>query len=206
MSARRVIAVIPAAGRGKRMGQLKQLLPIGGSTMIETVIATAVASEVEGVVVVVNDDVRPVAERHASERCRIALNPDPDSDMLKSIQIGWQTAVDAFKLADDDGIMLLPADQPGVSRDAIADVRDIFQSNGPAQAVVATYSRKHGHPAIYPSVWIAETLNWPAGVGLNELANRHANDVIPAPQSGTMPTDINTPDEFARMAEIHKST
>lgn len=199
MSRRRVIAVIPAAGRGKRMGQLKQLLPFRSSTMMETVIATAVNSEVDGVVVVVNEDVRLVAERHASERCRIAINPDPDSDMLKSIQIGWRNALSESGLMEDDGIMILPADQPEIAVDAISDVICVYQGRDPVHAVVATYGMKSGHPAIYPSAWIAETLAWPPGLGLNELANRHARRVIPAPQAGPLPLDVNTPDDFARV-------
>jgi len=193
---RRVIAIIPAAGRGKRMGQLKQLLPFRGSTMMETVIATAIDSEVDGAVVVVNDDVRFVAERHSSERCRIKVNPDPDSDMLASVQIGWQTATQSFALSPDDGIMLLPADQPGISVDAINDVRAIFQSLNSTLGVIATYSSRRGHPAIFPSRWIDETIGWRSGLGLNQLARLHEADVITAPQAGPLPVDINTPDDY----------
>ncbi len=196
---RRVIAIIPAAGRGKRMGRLKQLLPFGGSTMMETVIATAVASEVDGVVVVVNEEVRHVAERHDGERCQIKVNPDPDSDMLTSVQIGWQTAKRMFDISDDDGILLLPGDQPGVAVNAINDVRAIYQSLKSTKGVIATYSSRRGHPAIYPSKWIDETIGWPAGMGLNELNKQHAADLISAPQAGPIPLDINTPDDYGKV-------
>lgn len=202
MSRRRVIAIIPAAGRGKRMGQLKQLLPFRGSTIMETVIATAVGSAVDGIVVVVNDDVRPVAERHASDRCRIKVNPDPDSDMLTSVQIGWQTAMKEFGLGPDDGIMLLPADQPEISAESIADVRGIYLSLNSLLAVVATFSSRRGHPAVYPSKWIDETIGWPAGLGLNHLNKLHAADVVSAPQEGLPPTDINTPSEYTKAFDI----
>lgn len=195
---RRVIAIIPAAGRGKRMGQLKQLLPFRGSTMMETVIATAVSSTVDGVVVVVNDDVRPVAERHSSERCRIAVNPDPNSDMLTSVQIGWQTATQTIGLSPDDGIMLLPADQPGIAVEAINDVRAIYRSLKSTMGVIATYGSRRGHPAIYPTNWIDETLGWPSGRGLNELNKLHSSALIIAPQAGPMPLDVNTPDDYGK--------
>lgn len=193
---RRVIAIIPAAGRGKRMGQLKQLLPFRGSTMMATVIATAVGSALDGVVVVVNEDVRPVAERYASGHCRIKVNPDPDSDMLASIQIGWQTATQAFGLSSDDGIMLLPADQPGITVDVINEVRAIYQSLKATTGVIATYGSRRAHPAIYPSKWIDETIGWPSGLGLNQLAERHEVDVVMAPQAGPLPVDVNTPDDY----------
>lgn len=203
MSGRRVIAIIPAAGRGRRMGQLKQLLTLGNSTMMETVIATAVASSVDGVVVVVNDAVRPTAERHASERCRIAVNPDPDSDMLRSIQIGWKMAVAAFGLSGDDGLLIMPADQPGIGVAAIDDVAGAYRSDAPSlRAVIATYAGRRGHPAVYPAPWIAETEQWPPGLGLNEVAKRHAADVVLKPQAGSLPLDVNTPAEFARASEI----
>jgi len=205
MTDRRVIAVIPAAGRGRRMGQLKQLLPIGGSTMMETVIATAVGSAVDGVVVVVNEAVRAVAERHASDRCRVVLNPDPDSDMLKSVQIGWKVAVEAFGHDSNDGILVVPADQPEVSGASINEVTAVYKSQGPnRQAVIATYAGKRGHPAVYPGGWIAETESWPAGLGLNELAKRHPMEITRVAQSGALPTDVNTPAEYQKASEIHK--
>src|SRR5262249_19676948 len=151
----------------------------------------------DGVVVVVNEMVRAVAERHASERCRIKVNPDPDSDMLASVQIGWQTGTKAFALSPDDGIMLLPADQPGIAVDAINDVHAIYKSFTATMGVIATYQNRRAHPAIYPSKWIDETICWPAGLGLNELNKLHMTEVITAPQAGPMPIDLNTPDDYS---------
>ena len=47
-----ISALVLAAGRSTRMGQLKQLLPLGQHTIIEQVVTTFLASSVDEVVVV----------------------------------------------------------------------------------------------------------------------------------------------------------
>lgn len=193
-----MVAVIPAAGRGRRMGRLKQLLPYGGSTMLETVIQTAVASNVDGVVVVVGEAARAAAQRHVGDRCRIAVNPDPDSDMLASVRIGWDAARGAFGLTERDGVMLLPADQPEVTADAIAAVERVFrQATEESVVVTAVYQERRGHPAVYSGDLIEATRTWAAGVGLNEVAKRHPERVRETAIGSAMPLDVNTPQAYS---------
>lgn len=199
---RRVVAVIPAAGRGRRMERLKQLLPYGQTTMLETVIQTAVAccreGVVAGVVVVVGDGARAAAERHGSDRCRIAVNPDPDSDMLASVRIGWDAGRQAFGLTERDGAMLLPADQPELTGEAIAAVERVFrQANDGSVVVAAAYEGRRGHPAVYSGDLIEATRAWPAGVGLNEVAKRYPERVREVAMGSAIPLDVNTPQAYA---------
>jgi len=203
---RRVVAVIPAAGRARRMGRLKQLLPYGQSTMLETVIQTAVAScragVVAGVVVVVGDGARAAAERHVSDQCRIAVNADPDSDMLASVRIGWDAGRQAHGLTERDGVLLLPADQPEVSAQAIEAVaREFRESSEASRVVVATYAGRRGHPAVYSGDLIEATRAWSPGVGLNEVARRHPDRVRETAIGSAMPLDVNTPEVYATLLE-----
>src|SRR6266446_3200359 len=83
-----VAAILLAAGRSRRMGAFKPLLPFGETTVVETCVNNLQATGVGELVVVVGhraDDVRNVLKER---RVRFAFNSDPDSEMSVSIARG----------------------------------------------------------------------------------------------------------------------
>ncbi len=83
----RIWAIVPAAGRGRRMGGPKQVLPYRDSTIASTVVQTLIEADVVGVVVVTRTVLVNALRLPVDPRVTIALN-DRESEMIHSIRIG----------------------------------------------------------------------------------------------------------------------
>ncbi len=139
---RRVVAVVPAAGRAKRFGGGKLLAPIAGRPLLDHTLESLLDAGVAGVVVVAADPAAfSTVSRAGDARVTIVRNPDPARGMFSSIQVG-------VAAASADVLLVLPADMPFVERATIAAVRDeALRSGG---AVVPVHQGRRGHPLAVP--------------------------------------------------------
>lgn len=199
---RRVFALILAAGQARRMGRPKQLLPYRDGTIIEAVLDAVLESSVDGLCVVANHQVREFLGDDLPERFIIARNDNPESEMIGSVQIGVSAIREEFEAIDDDGVMILPADQPQVSGGVITSCAEAWRlpRKGAPGILIATYRGRRGHPAIFSMDVLKEIESWPPSRGLNELAYGHADMVREFPiTTAAMPIDVNTPDDYDRL-------
>src|SRR5687768_16657816 len=89
----RVVAIIPAAGRSRRMGTPKPLAPIGARTMLECVIEPLESAGLTEIIVVANAQLATLLPVEVLARASIAINEDATSEMIDSVRIGladWQ--------------------------------------------------------------------------------------------------------------------
>ena len=89
-----VVGILLAAGRGRRMGQTKQLMPWPPDSASGTVVEAAfdcIATHCTSMIVVTGHDAEAVA--HALRpRAFEQVRSDPDVDLMKSIALGLQHA------------------------------------------------------------------------------------------------------------------
>ncbi|HEY6064582.1 MAG TPA: nucleotidyltransferase family protein [Thermoanaerobaculia bacterium] len=136
----RLAAVVPAAGRSRRMGSDKILLPFAGSTMLGTVLRKLSDAGAAPTVAVLRADL-PEAHRVARDAgAEVVVNPDPDGEMLASIRLGVERlegSIDAF--------FVWPADHPAVRPETL-----LALARGAARdvAVIPTFTGVRGHPAV----------------------------------------------------------
>jgi len=186
------------------MGRPKQLLPYRDGTIIEAVLDAVLESSVDGLCVVANHDVNEFLGDDLPERCVIARNNNPQSEMVESVRIGMQTIYQEFEAADDDGVMVLLADQPQVSGGLITTCAEAWRlpRKSPPGILIATYRGRRGHPTVFTLGLLKEIDDWPASRKLNELARQHADAVRELPiTTAPMPLDINTPEDYDRLQE-----
>lgn len=184
------------------MGRPKQLLPYRDGTIIEAVLDAVLESSVDGLCVVANHQVREFLGDDLPERFIIARNDNPESEMIGSVQIGVSAIREEFEAIDDDGVMILPADQPQVSGGVITSCAEAWRlpRKGAPGILIATYRGRRGHPAIFSMDVLKEIESWPPSRGLNELAYGHADMVREFPiTTAAMPIDVNTPDDYDRL-------
>ena len=145
----RLAAIVLAAGRSSRMGELKPLLPLGDGTVLERALGSF--REV-GI-----DDLRVVVGWHADEVAAVAaglgvatvVNDDWQRGMFSSVAVGV-----ASLGADVEELFLLPADCALVraetigrlARAALAQARSDALSQARSQA----QERRHPAPVVYP--------------------------------------------------------
>lgn len=165
-----VHAIIPAAGRSRRMGSPKQLLDVGGATMLERMVQTL--SAVDGIAVVTHAAIRAALADRLGASVVLVANDDPATEMIDSIRLGiaaWR----ARSMRPQDGFLVCPGDHPGLSAEDVGRCLAAFRES-PDRIVVATRNGKRGHPLIFPAGLAAIVESAVCDGGLNQLVHRHA--------------------------------
>ncbi len=195
-------AIICAAGRSNRMGQPKQLMPIDGRPMLLAVIAPLVACDgVAGVTVVTNSAVASSLDIPGAG-ADLALNDEPDAQMIDSLRVGIGVLQNNHELNVDDGILVCPGDQPGLTAEDIAACCLAFHRN-PAGITIAAHDGKRGHPVIFPASRIPFVMSRGCDRGLRELTAALADLVrlVDCANSAVL-RNVNTPDDFKRIQGV----
>ena len=190
----RVAGIILAAGMSTRMGQLKQLLPLGGRAAIEW-IAEVVGSRLDEVVVVLGHRAEEIAPVLAAYPVRWVVNADYQTGMLSSVQC----AVRAVDIEADYLIFL--GDQPRLSGAVVEQVLQARTQVGEG-IIIPTANGKRGHPVLICNAYRAEILGLPLDVGLNAVTRGHPEDTceLPVAEKAVL-TDMDTPADYRRELE-----
>ena len=203
-----IIAIILAAGESRRMAGksgepiLKQLLPYGKSTILETIIHTIQKSRIDQTVIVLGhqrNKIQPMIQKYP---LHIIYNPQYKKGMLTSIQAGIRNALRLFpKITDmkkQDAIMIFLGDQPFINHSTI---HKLIRSSRkyPQKILIPIHRKKRGHPVLLPRIYTKEILQIPVHKGLRELMQNHPDKIeeIPITKNSIL-RDIDTPEEYQR--------
>jgi molybdenum cofactor cytidylyltransferase len=189
-----VAAVLLAAGQSKRMGAFKPLLPFGKRTVIESCIDYLHRGGVstDSIVVVLGHRSQDVVNRLGDLSVQLALNPDPDSQMIASITAGLQ------KVPTAKAILIALADHPAVPPRVISTLISEWQ-NG-ARLAIPTWQDRGGHPVLVDLSFRQELQNLDADLGLKSLFRAHPNEVKRLPvNSPLIARDMDTWDDYVAL-------
>jgi molybdenum cofactor cytidylyltransferase len=190
----RVTAVILAAGSGQRMGQTKQLLPWGDTTILGQVIRHAQAATVQDVWVVAGHEAAAVSEVAAAAGVTVVHNPAYETgEMVSSLQ----TAV--RHLPDDVGaVLVMLADQPLVTPDSLDSLLNAYRQSQRG-LIAPTYKGQRGNPVLIDRRYFAELLALPAGSAPRVLLQRHPADLLLVEVGETaVLQDLDHPEDYQR--------
>ena len=168
----KISGIILAAGLSTRMGEPKQLLPFGGSTIVETVIDNLLASKLSEVVVVVGHQAERIQAHIQHKPVKIAFNPDYHEGMLTSAQCG----VKAISATADAFAMTL-VDLPLITSDLVNLVIDAYVLTETGIAV-PSYNYRRGHPVIFNRHYVTDilALDEESG-GVRSLYRKYADSI-----------------------------
>lgn len=193
----RIVAIVPAAGRSRRMGQPKLLLKLGEKTVIARVVETLREAGISKIVVVVRLDDTALAEEVERAGADLVQPETAPPDMRTSVEVAMATLQ---KQAEAwDGWMLIPADHPtldsSVVRQLIADWAADF-----TRIAVPTWEGRRGHPTLFPWSTATEVSQLPAHVGLNSLLRQRPDRVLEMPStSAEILVDLDTPEDWEQI-------
>lgn len=190
-SANNITAVLLAAGRSRRMGAFKPLLPFGDVSVVEACVANLCGAGVENVVVVVGHragEVRAALAHLAF--VRFAVNDDAESEMGVSIARGVE------RVAAEAGALLVAlVDQPATPPEAVRNVIEAWQAG--ARLVVPEWQGRGGHPVLIDLALREEILSLVPREGLRALFDAHRGDVTRVPAESPFVTrDMDTWDDY----------
>lgn len=198
-----IAAVLLAAGRSRRMGAFKPLLPFGGQTVIETCVNNLLAAGLGEVVVVVGHRAEEVRVRLSHLPVRFALNDAPGSEMGISIARGIEelSPGNAAGGKASGAVLIALADHPAVTAVEIEQVIAAHRRTG-ARIVVPEWRGRGGHPVLVSDSLRASLLNLDEAGGLRALFAQHAGGVLRLPlASEYIARDMDTWEDYRALHE-----
>ncbi len=189
-----VSAILLAAGRSRRMGRSKPLLPLGDQPAIRRCLEPLKASGIEEIVVVLGHGAEAIANALHDQPVTRVHNPDADSDMAGSVRAGLQRV---SKTAS--AVLVCLSDHPLVTA---ATIRALLDGHGrePGMIVIPSWNGKKGHPTLFPRPILEELFEAPT---LRHLVRRDRQRIrlIEVPDPGVV-LDMDTPEDYRRLLEL----
>jgi molybdenum cofactor cytidylyltransferase len=187
-----VAAIVLAAGRSRRMGTFKPLLPFGPKTIIETCIDNLRGGGVESVVVVLGQG--PHADKlklHLMNAGVIfATNTDPESEMSASIASGVRALPERIQ-----AVIINPADHAAVPPEVVASLISEWKLG--ARMVKPTSNDRGGHPVLIDLSFRDELLSLNPNGGLKTFFTERQDQVKRvAVKSNYIARDMDTWDDY----------
>lgn len=189
----RVAAVVLAAGRSRRMGRDKSLLPWEGGTALGTVRATLAAAGIVDVRVVLGPGAPRVVAAAGVAAVEVVVNPDPDTGgPLRSLQLGLAALAPMAPAA----VLVWPVDHPGVPATVVASLVAAWRAHR-APVVRPSVAGRGGHPVLFDAVCLPELLAAPAAEGARAVVRAHRDRelVIPCDVAACV-RDLDTPQDY----------
>lgn len=196
--------IVLAAGASRRMGSPKQLLPVGagGRTLLEVVVAAACDSRLDDVVVVLGANAEAIRSAVAWGRARTVVNEEHAQGMSTSLQAG----VRALDASVDRAVIIL-GDQPDVSAVLIDRLLDEQERSGLPAAALSFDGLLHPPVVMKRELW-RDLMPLRGDVGCRALI-RARPELVAAVVTDTPlhhPVDIDTPEDFARLAGTRRDS
>jgi molybdenum cofactor cytidylyltransferase len=189
----RVVAIVLAAGEGRRIGGPKALLRLGEETFLAHACALLGRPGVASVVAVLGADaerVRALAGLPAG--VRTAVNEGWREGMLSSV---WR-GLDAAEADAAEAVLLHPVDHPLVQASTIDRVVQALGSS--AAIAVPTWEGRRGHPGGFHRAVFAELRAAPVDQGARVVLAADPRRVVHVPGDPGCVANVDTPADYER--------
>jgi molybdenum cofactor cytidylyltransferase len=189
-----VAAVVLAAGRSRRMGQPKMILPWGDTTVIGRVVGVLHQAAIQRVVVVTGGARRQVEAALSGSAVKLVFNPRfAQEEMLVSLQLGLRALEN-----DAAAALVVLGDQPQIKVEVVQLILDRYRARQ-APLVVPSFQMRRGHP------WLVEHRLWKSILELRsdctirDFLNQCADqiDYLMVDTSSVL-QDLDTPKDYQR--------
>ena len=188
-----VTAILLAAGRSRRMGAFKPLLPFGSQTVIESSVTNLRAGGASDIIVVVGYRGNEIRDRLTCTDVRFVTNPDSETPMGVSIRLG----VDQVR-EQSDAVLITPADHPAIPGDTIKSIVNEWKQG--AALVQPEYEGHGGHPVLVDREYFAELLHLDTQGGLRGFFEQHRAETRRLPvRSPMIARDLDTWEDYVAL-------
>lgn len=188
-----ISGILLAAGLSSRMGEPKQLLPFGESTIVETVVDSMLGAKFDAVIVVVGHRASDIREQLGTRPVSTVFNPNYREGMLTSAQTGIRG------LQESDAFALMLVDQPFITSALIDRVVDAYVQTDKGIAL-PSYNYKRGHPVVFHQRYAGEilALGTDSG-GVRTLFKKYSDDIhYVTVDTNRVLRDIDYPEDYER--------
>ena len=196
-----VSAVVLAAGASRRMGAPKQLLRLGGETILQRTLNNVRASDVGEIVLVLGHAAESVEKAISTERIRIVRNPDYQQGMGTSLRAGL-----ASVNADAGGALIILADQPFVRPETLNELITCHQESKP-QILIPMYRGFRGNPVLLDRSVFEEVKGLNGDIGCRAIFGDHTEGIrkLPVDDAGIL-LDIDSRGDYETLGDAGNVT
>ena len=189
-----ISGLILGAGASQRLGQPKQLLPFGGTTLLGWVVAQAErATALDEIVVVLGRAADQIRESVDFGTARVVENPVFGEGCASSYRAGIG-ALDPRS----EAIMIILGDQPGIRPEVIDQLAGEWRQ-GTYQIALCSYRGRKGHPMIFAKPLFEQLIGLHGDKAAWKLVDANPDLVQQVDFDLPIPEDINTTDDFQRL-------
>jgi molybdenum cofactor cytidylyltransferase len=192
-TAPQVAAVVLAAGGASRMGELKQLLPVGGQPMVRRATEAVCAAGLAQVVVVVGAQAEAVTAALAGLPLDVVVNEAWAEGLSSSLRAG----LGALR-PEIQATLVILADQPALTPGLLRTLVDRYRATG-APLVVPFFQGRRGNPVLVDRRLFAEMQTIKGDRGARVLLARY-QDALERVEidDPAVVNDVDTPEEYER--------
>jgi molybdenum cofactor cytidylyltransferase len=191
-----VSGLILGAGASQRFGEPKQLLPFAGTTLLGWVVSQALrADELDETIVVLGRSADEIRARVDFGNARVVENPVFTEGCASSYRAGI-----AALAHESDAIMIILGDQPGITPAIINRLADEWRATDAPIALCVYDEGRKGHPMIFARSLFDQLEVLHGDKAAWKLVDANASSVLEVYLPLPFPEDINTREDFERIA------
>jgi molybdenum cofactor cytidylyltransferase len=192
-------AIILAAGKSTRMGEAKQLLRLGESTVLGQTIANVRRSAVDEIVLVLGASAEAIRNQLPAsllQGLKVVVNPAYEQGMASSLRAGL-AALDPQVAAT----LIVLADQPFVRPETLDQLADRHRHTK-AQIVIPSYQGVRGNPVLLDRSVFAEVMALEGDTGCRAIFSSHTEHTVrlEVEDEGIL-LDIDSQEDYQRLRE-----
>jgi len=168
--------IVLAAGTSSRFGRPKQLLELGGKTVLEWTLNACLDSQIECTYLILGHKhqqiLETLSEKIKHPRLNIIVNQNYRNGQSASLRAGILEIRDTFP-----SVMFVLGDQPLVDSPTINHLLECFWASE-KNICVPFYQKKRGNPAIFSAMFYDKISSIKGDVGAREIIEDHPGEVL----------------------------
>jgi len=190
-------AIVLAAGRSTRMGEAKQLLRLGESTVLGQTLENVRGAGVDEIVLVLGFSAQTIREQlpiSVTEGLKIVVNQAYEQGMASSLREG----ISALDPQTEAALVVL-ADQPFIRPETLNRLIEEHRRTN-AQIVIPLYKGSRGNPVLLDRSVFPEVMALDGDVGCRAIFGSHLEGIVKVEVADVgILLDIDNKDDYERL-------
>jgi molybdenum cofactor cytidylyltransferase len=192
-------AIVLAAGLSRRMGRPKLLLDLHGKPVIRHTVERVIAAGLDPVLLVVGPEHAGLSRALEGLPVCLVVNANPEAGQGTSVSAGIRGLP-----AGATSVLIALGDQPGLSVEVVT--RLIHALSGPGKSIAAPrYAEGLGNPVLFGAAVFPELMNLTGDRGARAVVEKDPERLAVVDVASPMPSDLDTPEDYARLSSADNS-
>lgn len=183
------------------MGTSKQLLDVGGETLLEKTVACAARSKIPNVTVVLGANSDKHRQKIREQQVQILVNPDWTLGVGNTLKFSLKNLLQ--NNINMQGVLFMVCDQPFITTEHINRITDQYVRDEPL-VIASQYKETYGVPSLFDRITFSSLLSIEDRTGAKTVLEKYEKELRLVPFKGGE-IDLDTPEEYEQFMNQYKS-